>query len=116
MTIEQQQKILHAACEKCGLDGHLVTADKMSELYTWAEKIMHKTKAPHKNSYVFCDTVDVCFYIDSGKACCTFAAKWRFGAADLHRDTYNKAFTTINDMLYRIQAGIDEILESEEQE
>ena len=62
MTFEQA---MHDTCRELGYDGHLKTIKYKKECYTYAEKIVSaykKTPYTVKNSYMYLDGVDFCFY------------------------------------------------------
>ena len=113
LTNEQKSEIIHKSARACGLDGHIVVADKQSNLYTYAEKFMGKMshyKNPHKNSYLYCDSVDACFFIERDIANVTFTARWYAGSKDLNISHMEKTVITINKMLETMQCEINEIL------
>lgn len=113
LTNENKEKILHDSARECGLDSHIVTVDKQSELYTHAEQMMGKMshpRNPHKNSYLFCDSVDACFYIDRETPCVTFTARWSIANKDLDIGRMEKAIIIINKMLMSMQEGIAELM------
>ena len=62
MTFE---KAMHDSCRELGLDGHIKTIEYKKDCHTYAEKIVGNFKdRPFqvKNSYMFLDGVDFCFY------------------------------------------------------
>ena len=62
MTFEEA---MHDSCRELGLDGHIKTIENKKDCYTYAEKIVCNFKdRPFqvKNSYMFLDGVDFCFY------------------------------------------------------
>ena len=62
MTFEQA---MHDTCRELGYDGHLKTIEHKKDCYTYAEKLVCNFKdIPFevKNSYMFLDGVDFCFY------------------------------------------------------
>lgn len=67
---EVQADIIKEAVEGCGLDGHIFTIKRGKDARTEAEKIawFHAAgeKLPVKASYMYCDTLDVCFYFMNG--------------------------------------------------
>jgi len=114
LTSEQKIKILHDSARKCDLDSHIVTCEKKADLQTNAERMMGNmsyVKNPHKNSYLFFDSVDACFYIERETACVTFTARWSVGSKDLSIDRMEKGVISINKMLETMQCMINELLE-----
>ena len=62
MTFE---KAMHDSCRELGLDGHIKIIEYKKDCHTYAEKIVCNIKdRPFqvKNSYMFLDGVDFCFY------------------------------------------------------
>lgn len=87
LTIEQEREALYQAARRVGLDAHITYMERKSDAYTCAEKLMlnsYRKGMPYKASYLYCDTVDACFFFDyDGKAVVTFSARWSHGAKDL---------------------------------
>lgn len=109
---EQKEKIIREAAMECGLDAHMALVEQKSDLSTYAEKMMGNMsnwKNPHKNSYLYLDSVDACFHIAREKACVTFTARWYAGAKDLSAEKMEKAIITINKMLETMQIKINEV-------
>jgi hypothetical protein len=118
LTLDQKIEILHDSCRECEIDGHVVASENKSELYTVAEQAMGRfdwyKNMPHKNSYLYMDSVDACFYISkSNYACVAFTAKWCVGSKDLSIAKFEKAITIINKMLETMQSKINEVLGKE---
>lgn len=113
LSSDEKYNILHDSAKEIGIDSHIVVADKKSDLHTQAEQMMGNMshfKNPHKNSYLFMDSVDACFYIYREIACVTFAAKWGAGSKDLSVERFEKAIITINKMLETMQLKINELI------
>lgn len=115
LTLDQKVKIIHDSARECNLDCHVEIAEKKSELYTLAEKGMGMfgwyKNMPHKNSYLYFDSVDACFYIsESDQACVVFSAKWNVGSKDLSIGRFEKALIVINKMLETMQSKINELI------
>lgn len=71
MTPERQAELISAACKEAGLDSHIRRIERRKEAQTWAEKIAVQfmqtgQQFPVKNSYMFCDTLDMCFFYGPG--------------------------------------------------
>ena len=70
MTREQQAENIHQACREAGLDGHVKWIERKTQAGTWAEKIAVQFKErdplPVKNSYMYCNTLDMCFFYGQG--------------------------------------------------
>ncbi len=112
LTNEQKIKILHDSARKCNLDSHVTIREKKIDLQTHAEKMMGNmshVKNPHKNSYLYFDSVDACFYIERETACVTFTARWGVGSKDLSISKIEKALISINKMLETIVVATKQI-------
>lgn len=66
MTREQQAELIQKACREVGLDGHVKMIERRTQANTWPEKTAAAFKGrdplPVKNSYMYCDTLDMCFF------------------------------------------------------
>jgi len=114
LTNEQKTKILHDSAIKCDMGGHVVICEKKADLQTNAERMMGNmsyVKNPYKNSYLYLDSVDACFYVEREMACVTFVASWIVGSKDLSISKMEKAIILINKMLLEMQYMINELLE-----
>lgn len=109
LTKEQQEILLHDAAKISGMEGHVQTAG-----CTAAERVMQmfggKRNAPRKMSYLYCDSVDACFYYHNDKACCTFTARWFAGAKDLSK--LADAGALISKMLDNMQGLGDSVIKA----
>lgn len=68
---ELQEKIIEAACKTANLGAHITKITSKSSASTWAERIAVQYRAgntamPVKNSYMYCDTLDMCFFFLNG--------------------------------------------------
>ena len=73
MTPERQAELISKACKEAGLDSHIRLIERRKEAQTWAEKIAVQfmqagQQLPVKNSYMFCDTLDMCFFYGDRKS------------------------------------------------
>lgn len=66
MTVDKQAELIHKACREYGLDGHVKWIETRKDIQTWAEKIAERFRQnrniPVKNSYMYCDQLDMCFF------------------------------------------------------
>lgn len=67
LTEEQQARAITKACNKAGLDSHITWHKCAADAHTWAERISVRFRdgrqpRPVKNSYMYCDTLDMCFF------------------------------------------------------
>ncbi len=102
LTIEQERDALYNAARSVGLDAHIAYMERKSDAHTCAEKLMlnsYRKGMAYKASYLWCDTVDACFFFDhDGRACVSLSAQWCNGAKDLGKPI-QKAFAYIQKML-----------------
>ena len=71
MTSERQAELISLACKEVVVDSHIRFIERRKEAQTWAEKIAVQfmqtgQQFPVKNSYMFCDTLDMCFFFGPG--------------------------------------------------
>lgn len=71
LSPERQAAIIEAACKTANLGAHITWITAKSKASTWAEKIAVQYKAEReaiavKNSYMYCDTLDMCFFFLNG--------------------------------------------------
>lgn len=89
MNNSEKREALHDAARLCGLDGHVKVVNYKNECITHAEQIAEAQMArpfPVKNSYLYCGTLDACFYYDrEDNACCSFSGYVRYGTGDYER-------------------------------
>lgn len=116
LTNAQRAIIIHDAARECGMDGHIVHAENKKSLYTMAQKAMGEFNyykgIPHKESYLYMNRVDSCFYIsDDDKPYMTFTARWFAGDKDLNGERLPKTLELCNKMLNTMKRMIDEIKE-----
>ena len=108
-TKEQQKSMLHRAARSSNMDGHIVSTPPV----TMAERAMTrfggKANTPRKNSYLYCDSVDACFfYGPTGAPTVTFTARWTYGAKDLEK--LGETAELIKTMLYNM--SVESVLEN----
>ena len=71
MTSERQAELISLACKEVGVDSHIRFIERRKEAQTWAETIAVQFMQSGqqflvKNSYMFCDTLDMCFFYGPG--------------------------------------------------
>lgn len=114
MISEQlQQELIGKACKEVGLDGHCRLIEQRQDAYTWAENIAERFRnyrnMPIKNSYMYCDTLDMCFfYTDNGKAAVAYAGYAFSTSADIMGGKIIKAFQLAEQLLNAMDRLIDE--------
>ena len=110
LTNKQKREILRGSAVLCGLDGH-ITCDVGTSA---AERMMRgssRARNPHKNSYLRCDSVDACFFIENDLPFVTFTARWGLLSKDLSLNCMTDAIILINSMLMAIHDHIAEFQE-----
>lgn len=89
MDNAERTKALRDAAYLCGLDGSVKVVNYKNECVTHAEQIAEAQMVrpfPVKNSYLYCDALDACFFYDrDGSACCSFSGYVRYGTGDYGR-------------------------------
>lgn len=116
-TKEQQESMLHRAARSSNMDGHIVATPPA----TMAERAMTrfggKASTPRKNSYLYCDSVDACFFYGPTDApTVTFTVRWTYGAKDL--DRLGEAANLIKTMLHNmnVEATLTNLAANNEEE
>lgn len=72
LSTEQQVVAIEAACKAANLDAHITRITAKSRAVTWAEKLAVRFKLDRedlvvKNSYMYCDALDMCFFFLNGR-------------------------------------------------
>lgn len=112
MTKERQAELIHDACVELGLDGHIKWIEKHRDAYTEAERLADSARygdaLPVKNSYMFCDSLDMCFFYDRGNhASIAYSGRTFHGASDIKDGNIIKAFELAAKVLARMQELAD---------
>lgn len=119
LTIEQERDALYNAARTVGLDAHVAYMERKGDAHTYAEKLMlnsYRKGMPYKSSYLYCDTLDVCFFFDhDGHACVSVSACWRDGAKDLGKPI-REGLSYIQRMLAAMTAEVDQWLRGDRDE
>lgn len=119
LTIEQERDALYNAARVVGLDAHVAYMERKGDAHTYAEKLMlnsYRKGMPYKSSYLYCDTLDVCFFFDhDGHACASVSACWRDGAKDLGKPI-REGLSYIQRMLAAMTAEVDQWLRGDKDE
>lgn len=71
LSANQQEAIIKKACERANLGTHIKLITSKKEVATWAERIAIQYRKPRcvmpvKNSFMYCDTLDMCFFFLRG--------------------------------------------------
>lgn len=104
MTAQKQAELIAAACKKAGLDGHIKWIEKKAHAQTWAERIAERFRGgrqlPVKNSYMYCDTLDMSFfYGETGTPYMTYAGYVTADSKDITEEKLLEAFRKAGQVL-----------------
>lgn len=104
MTEQRRAELIAAACKEAGLDGHIRWIEKHKDAQTWAERIAERfrngRRLPVKNSYMFCDTLDMCFfYGETGTPYMTYAGYVTVSSPDITEGKLLEAFRRARQVL-----------------
>ena len=100
MTDKQQARAITKACIEAGLESHITWHKSAADLRTWAERISNRFRdgrqpRPVKNSYMYCDTLDVCFFYGGPShdtPYMTYAGYVTAGSPDITEGKLSEAF------------------------
>lgn len=114
MTEKRQAELIAAACKEAGLDGHIRWIEGKKQADTWAEKIAMRFKGnnalPVKNSYMFCDTLDMCFfYNEAGMPFMTYAGYVTAESKDITEGKLLEAFLRARQVLSTMRELAEEV-------
>lgn len=104
MTEQQQAELIAEACKEAGLDGHIQWIEGRKQADTWAKKIIVRFKGdgslPVKNSYMYCDTLDMCFcYNQHGTPIMAYAGYVTADSPDITEGKLLEAFRRAKQVL-----------------
>lgn len=111
---KREAKIIAVACERAGYDSHIRWITNKRAANTWAEKVamrfkLDKIPLPVKSSYIYCDTLDMCFFFVSGKyPAFSYAGYATVGSADARYglvEAFEKANLILNYMQEELEKG-----------
>ena len=70
MTHEEQAEIIAKACGQAGIGSDIRWIENKKQADTWAERIatdcQFEKPIPVKSSYMYCNSLDMCFFYDQG--------------------------------------------------
>lgn len=116
ITKEKQAEIIYKACKKAGLDTHIKWIITKKDVVTMAEQIAYRFRTaklrdkslPVKNSYVFCDTLDMSFFFDvNNRAYFSFSGYTYSGSKDIEKKSLLKAFEKAESIVDYMQELMD---------
>lgn len=116
MTEQRQAELIGAACKEVGLDGHIRWIEGRKQADTWAEKIAMRFKGnnaiPVKNSFMYCDTLDMCFfYNEAGTPFMTYAGYVTADSKDITEGKLIEAFRKAGQLLSTMKELAEEAQE-----
>mgnify|MGYP000724286058 FL=1 len=121
MTADKQAELIHNACRECGLDGHVKWIEGKQDVQSWAEKIAerfrNKRNMPIKNSYMYCDQLDMCFfYTEWDLPVVTHAGYAGVNDTDITQGKLGQAFRKAREVLEAMRRLATEEVEHDIQE
>lgn len=121
MTADKQAELIHNACRECGLDGHVKWIEGKQDVQSWAEKIAerfrNKRNMPIKNSYMYCDQLDMCFfYTEWDLPVVTYAGYAGVNDTDITQGKLGQAFRKAREVLEAMRRLATEEVEHDIQE
>lgn len=104
MTAKKQAELIHNACRECGLDGHVKWIETKEDVQTWAEKIAERFRLtrnmPLKNSYMYCEQLDTCFFYTAWDLpVVTYAGFAGVNDTDITQGKFEQAFRKAREVL-----------------
>lgn len=104
MTELRQAELITEACKEAGLYNYIRWIDYKNQAGTWAEKIAIQFKGSHslpvKNSYMYCETLDMCFfYSQQGIPMMTYAGYVTADSEDFMDNKIQNAFSKAEEVL-----------------
>ena len=111
ITTQRQAEIIAQACKENGLDGHIKWISGRRDALTRAEETALDNKNymkeekpfPVKNSYMYCDSLDMCFFVLDTMATLTYSGRTHANVPDMKDGKIIKAFETAEKVLLRMQ-------------
>lgn len=121
MTVDKQAELIHKACRECGLDGHVKWIETKEDVQTWAEKIAERFRLtrnmPLKNSYMYCEQLDMCFfYTEWDLPVVTYAGFAGVNDKDITEGQLEQAFRKAREVLEAMRRLAAEEVEHDIQE
>lgn len=113
MKPELQAELIGKAAREVGLDGHCKLIRNRRDFTTWAEHIADRFRNGNqiivKNSYMYCDTLDMCFfYTEFDRAAFTYSGYSTVVSADVIDDKLPKAFELAKKLLMAMDRLVKE--------
>ena len=114
MTPKKQAELIHTACVESGLDGHIKWIEQHKDAHTAAERLADTSRnyrvLPVKNSYMYCDSLDMCFfYSRHNNASLAYSGCTLYASTDIKDGKIIKAFELATKVLARMQELAEEV-------
>ena len=109
MTPEKQAELIQKACRENNLDQHIKWICSNRDATTAAERFANRhrfqgERLPVKNSCMYCENMDICFFFDRcGNACFSYAGHTITGAPNLVKHHLQRAFSIAEKVVSRMQ-------------
>lgn len=97
LSPKKQAELIEKACRENELDGHIKWIQKKADAQNYAEIIAEQYRngkdLPVKNSYMYCNTLNMCFFFDpTGFPCMSYSGYAFVDSQDLCEGNLQKAF------------------------
>ena len=121
MSAKKEAELIHSACRECGLDGHVKWIETKEDVQTWAEKIAERFRLtrnmPLKNSYMYCEQLDMCFFYTAWDLpVVTYPGFAGVNATDITQGKLEQAFRKAREVLEAMRRLATEEVERDIQE
>ena len=109
MTPEKQAEIIQTVCWENNLNKHIKWICCNRDAITAAERFANRhrfrgERLPVKNSCMYCENMDICFFFDRcGNACFSYAGHTISDAPDLVKHHLERAFAIAEKVVRRMQ-------------
>ena len=114
MTKEQRAQNIQQACREYGIEGHIEWIKRKQKL-PWQKRTAltlnyeERGAFPVKNCYMFCDTLDMCFFYDSEDVpYMTYSGYASIYGNDITKGTLIKSFEVAKQILNRMEELAEE--------
>ena len=97
LSPKKQAELIEKACREHGLDEHIKWIQKKEDAQLFAEAIAEqhrdRMEMPVKNSFMYCDALNMCFFYDAtGIPCMSYSGYAFVDSQDLCEGNIQKAF------------------------
>ena len=103
MTHEEQAEIIAKACGQAGIGSDIRWIENKKQADTWAERIatdcQFEKPIPVKSSYMYCNSLDMCFFYYQGTPAVAYTGYLTADCQDITSGKLIEAFQTANKIL-----------------